>query len=129
LTFLLFKFVRHSIDSSSSSELADIIIQKIFWTILRNDWIILIMNSMTEIKYAIFFSAQIYRPPFQSNSDIIGFEMLLLFLSLHLDIYSVCHGFILTKRDDYFWVNFWIGAARAVSKIGSSLNPSHHQEI
>ena len=52
-----------------------------------------------------------------------------------LDIYRVCHGFILTKRDDNFWVNFdhfWSKhhylrqlLAGAVVEIG--LKPKHYK--
>jgi len=50
----------------------------------------------------------------------------------------VCHGFRLTKRDDYFWVSFdqpllnravFLAAARAVLKNCSNLKLNHHREI
>ena len=51
-------------------------------------------------------------------------------------IYRVCQVFILTKRDDYFWVDFdhfwrapFLEAAGAVAKIGLSLKPNHHVQF
>ena len=49
----------------------------------------------------------------------------------------MCHAFRLTKRDDYFRVtldHFWsehyfYEGAGAVSKIGLSLNPNHHNQV
>ena len=51
--------------------------------------------------------------------------------------YRVCHGFRLTKRDDYFWVtfdHFWskhhfFEAAGALVEISSSLQSSNHNQV
>jgi len=49
----------------------------------------------------------------------------------------VCHGFRLTKCDDWFWVDFdhfwsncqFFEAAGSAVKIGSSLKPNQHMQI
>jgi len=48
------------------------------------------------------------------------------------EIYRVCHGFRLMKRDDYFHVKFdhlFFEAAGVVVKIGWSLKPNHYKEF
>ena len=45
--------------------------------------------------------------------------------------YRICQGFRLMKRDDHFQVNqcYFIEAAGAIVKIGSSLKSNHHNQV
>ncbi len=58
-------------------------------------------------------------------------------LSHHYSFHKVCHGFRLTKWDDYFQVafgHFWIercflGHLGQFQKLALSLKPNHHKKI
>ena len=49
-----------------------------------------------------------------------------------IKFYRMCHGFRLSKWDDYFQVTFEVTRIffeAAVAKIGLSLKPNHHNQV